>query len=62
LLVVTEWQPYRRPDFERMKAAMARPLILDGRNLYDPDRMRALGFEYRGVGRGSAAPAEVVRT
>jgi UDPglucose 6-dehydrogenase len=62
LLVVTEWQPYRRPDFERMKAAMARPHILDGRNLYDPDRMRALGFEYRGVGRGSAAPAEVVRT
>jgi UDPglucose 6-dehydrogenase len=54
LLIITEWQPYRRPDFERMKAAMRQPLILDGRNLYEPDRMRDLGFEYRGVGRGSA--------
>jgi UDPglucose 6-dehydrogenase len=59
LLVVTEWQPYRRPDFERMKASMTRPLILDGRNLYEPARMREMGFEYRGVGRGSAAPAFV---
>ncbi len=59
LLVVTEWQPYRRPDFERMKASMRRPLILDGRNLYEPGRMREMGFEYRGVGRGSNA-AEVV--
>ena len=61
LLVVTEWQPYRRPDFERMKAAMTRPLILDGRNLYEPARMREMGFEYRGVGRGSAAPEFVAQ-
>ncbi|MEN8373819.1 MAG: UDP-glucose/GDP-mannose dehydrogenase family protein [Gemmatimonadota bacterium] len=54
LAVVTEWQPYRRPDFERMRTAMRRPLVLDGRNLYEPDRIRAHGFEYRGVGRGSA--------
>ncbi|HSM34900.1 MAG TPA: UDP-glucose/GDP-mannose dehydrogenase family protein [Longimicrobiales bacterium] len=61
LLVITEWQPYRRPDFERMKTSMRRPLILDGRNLYEPSRMREMGFEYRGVGRGAAAPEFVAQ-
>ena len=51
LLIHTEWYPYRRPDFSRMKAAMATPLILDGRNLYAPAVMASLGFEYRSVGR-----------
>jgi UDPglucose 6-dehydrogenase len=54
LVVVTEWLVYRNPDFERLKAALRRPLVIDGRNLYDPDRMRELGFEYRGIGRGRA--------
>ena len=51
LVIHTEWNPYRRPDFDRMKATMAQPLVFDGRNLYDPQRMAELGFEYYSVGR-----------
>ena len=54
LVIHTEWNPYRRPDFDRMKAAMAQPLVFDGRNLYDPLRMAELGFEYHSVGRAPA--------
>ena len=52
LLVMTEWLVYRNPDFERVRKLVRRPLLIDGRNLYDPDRMAALGFEYQGIGRG----------
>ena len=52
LLVMTEWLLYRNPDFERVRKLVRRPLLIDGRNLYDPDRMAALGFEYHGIGRG----------
>ena len=52
LLVVTEWKEFRNPDFDAIKAALKRPLILDGRNLYDPALMRMMGIEYAGVGRG----------
>ena len=52
LLVMTEWLVYRNPDFERVRKLVRRPLLIDGRNLYDPDRMGALGFEYHGIGRG----------
>jgi UDPglucose 6-dehydrogenase len=52
LTVMTEWLLYRNPDFERVRKLVRRPLLLDGRNLYDPDRMAALGFEYHGIGRG----------
>jgi hypothetical protein len=51
LVIHTEWYPYRRPDFARMRAAMARPLILDGRNLWDPADMEEQGFEYVSIGR-----------
>ena len=51
LVIHTEWNPYRRPDFERMKGALAKPIVFDGRNLYDPERMAGLGFEYYSVGR-----------
>lgn len=51
LLIHTEWQPYRQPDFARVKAALKNPLVIDGRNLYRPDKMRELGFEYYSVGR-----------
>ncbi len=51
LIVVTEWLVYRNPDFERMKQSLRRPLVIDGRNLYEPARMAALGFEYHGIGR-----------
>lgn len=51
LLIHTEWHPYRSPDFDRMAEAMARPLILDGRNLYDPGDMAEHGFQYVSIGR-----------
>ncbi|HEU5051370.1 MAG TPA: nucleotide sugar dehydrogenase, partial [Gemmatimonadales bacterium] len=52
LVLVTEWRMYRNPDFERLRDLLRRPLILDGRNLYDPERLEAAGFEYYGIGRG----------
>jgi UDPglucose 6-dehydrogenase len=51
LFIVTEWNEFRHPDFERMKALMKTPVIFDGRNIYDPKRMRELGFTYQGIGR-----------
>jgi UDPglucose 6-dehydrogenase len=51
LVVMTEWLVYRTPDFERVRNLVRRPLLIDGRNLYDPERMASLGFEYHGIGR-----------
>ena len=51
LIIVPEWKAYRSPDFERMRASMRQPLILDGRNLYDPKFVRASGIEYFAIGR-----------
>ncbi len=59
LLIHTEWHPYRRPDFTRMRGLMRHPVIFDGRNLYSTDRMMELGFEYRSVGRPWVTPTEV---
>ena len=52
LVIVTDWNAYRFPDFARIRAALASPVVVDGRNLYDPEKMRALGFTYRSIGRG----------
>jgi UDPglucose 6-dehydrogenase len=51
LIVVTEWNEFRRPDFDRMRSLMRTPLIFDGRNIYDPARLREKGFVYYGIGR-----------
>jgi UDPglucose 6-dehydrogenase len=51
LLIVTEWNEFRRPDFPRMKRLMRRPMIFDGRNLYEPEVMREHGFTYLPIGR-----------
>jgi UDPglucose 6-dehydrogenase len=51
LLIVTEWPEFRALDWKRVHDSMARPLLLDGRNLLDPADMKALGFEYHSVGR-----------
>ena len=51
LLIFTEWNDYRRPDFERMKGLMKQPLIFDGRNLYQPENMKKVGFKYFSIGR-----------
>ena len=51
LTVITDWNEYRNPDFERIKTALKNPLIVDGRNLYKPDRMVTTGFKYIPLGR-----------
>ena len=51
LLIVTEWNEFRRPDFARMKQLLKKPIIFDGRNVYDPDVMREHGFTYFPIGR-----------
>lgn len=56
LVIHTEWHPYRSPDFPRMVASMARPLVLDGRNLYKPEYMAEHGFEYVSIGRRPVQP------
>ncbi|MBN1771575.1 MAG: UDP-glucose/GDP-mannose dehydrogenase family protein [Deltaproteobacteria bacterium] len=56
LVICTEWQGYRTPDFDRLKATMKRPLIFDGRNLYAKFSLGESGFEYYGIGTGTALP------
>jgi UDPglucose 6-dehydrogenase len=51
LCVVTEWNEFRHPDFDRMKRLMKQPVIFDGRNVFDPAAMRSRGFTYYGIGR-----------
>ncbi|MBU2964360.1 UDP-glucose/GDP-mannose dehydrogenase family protein [Amphritea sp. 2_MG-2023] len=52
LVICTEWQSFRAPDFDMIKQQLAEPVIFDGRNLYDPQRMADRGFSYYGIGRG----------
>jgi UDPglucose 6-dehydrogenase len=58
LAIVTEWQEFRNPDFEVLRRLMNRPVIVDGRNLYDPAQMAELGFTYASVGRQTARPGK----
>ena len=51
LILVTEWKPFRHPDFDRIRKLLKQPVIFDGRNQYDPAHLRAEGFEYVGIGR-----------
>src|SRR2546423_974374 len=52
LAIVTEWQEFRSPDFERLKQVLKAPVIFDGRNLYDPAMVSRFGFTYHAIGRG----------
>jgi len=56
LLLVTEWNEFKQLDFEKIRRRMRQPIVLDGRNVYDPDTMTQRGFTYRGVGRGVPRP------
>jgi UDPglucose 6-dehydrogenase len=51
---VTEWREFRSPDFDALRECMATPIVFDGRNLYDPELLAQMGFEYQGIGRGVA--------
>lgn len=58
LVIATEWNEFRNPNFDRLRSSMVRPLIFDGRNLYSLDEMAAEGFEYHSVGRASVFPPD----
>lgn len=59
LIVCTEWRAFRSPDFEVLKDALNQPVIFDGRNIYDPQRMQSRGFAYYGIGRGLSCATNV---
>lgn len=54
LVICTEWQNFRAPDFDMIKSCLKQPVIFDGRNLYDPERLNSRGFTYYGIGRGAS--------
>ena len=58
LLICTEWGEFRRPEFDTMKEKLARPLVFDGRNVYEPKRMAELGFTYYSIGRPHLPPVK----
>ena len=51
LALVTEWDTFKAPDFNEIKSLLKTPVIFDGRNIYDPDMLKSLGFQYFGIGR-----------
>ncbi len=55
VVLVTEWNEFKQVDLARVAATMGNPVLIDGRNVYEPERMKELGFNYRGVGRGNSA-------
>jgi UDPglucose 6-dehydrogenase len=55
LVIVTEWNEFKYADWARVGASMKQKIVIDGRNIYEPDKLRELGFTYRGVGRGYGA-------
>jgi UDPglucose 6-dehydrogenase len=59
LVVVTEWNEFRFPDFDRVRSLLKNPVVFDGRNVYDPRRMAAMGFTYYSIGRPSATRTPV---
>ncbi len=52
LVIATEWNEFKHLDLQRIRQGLRRPILIDGRNIYEPEKMDALGFIYRGVGRG----------
>ena len=54
LVICTEWQQFRVPDLEEMASRMRKKIIIDGRNLYSPEKLTSVGWEYMAIGRASA--------
>jgi UDPglucose 6-dehydrogenase len=54
LLIVTEWPEFKSPDFDAIRSLLKTPLVIDGRNLFEPELMRSLGLEYQAIGRGES--------
>jgi len=57
LAIVTEWNEFKFLNLERLRSVMRRPLVFDGRNIWEPERMRRLGFEYHTIGRRPVLPS-----
>jgi UDPglucose 6-dehydrogenase len=57
VILLTEWNEFKLLNLERLRAVMRRPVIFDGRNLWEPERMRRLGFEYYSIGRRAVVPS-----
>jgi UDPglucose 6-dehydrogenase len=55
LVIVTDWNEYRHPDFERIRQSLKSPVVVDGRNLYESRKMKGMGFTYASIGRGGNA-------
>ncbi len=51
LVIFTEWNEFRRLDLARVKSLLKKPVMVDCRNVYEPDELRAMGFSYHGIGR-----------
>ncbi|MEZ4772086.1 MAG: UDP-glucose/GDP-mannose dehydrogenase family protein [Bacteroidia bacterium] len=62
LLLVTEWNEFRAPDFDKIKAGLKKPIIFDGRNVYEVESMESLGFTYHSIGRKSVVASETITT
>jgi UDPglucose 6-dehydrogenase len=62
LLIVTEWREFRSPDFQLIRSALKQPLIFDGRNMFEPAAMQAVGVEYHAIGRGESIRGDARRT
>jgi UDPglucose 6-dehydrogenase len=62
LLILTEWEEFAALDLDRLRKELKYPIVVDGRNLYDPETMAARGFTYYSVGRAAATPAAVVNS
>ena len=60
VVVCTEWNEFKQLDLARLRDAMRSPIVVDGRNIYDPAEMARLGFRYRGLGRGYGADGKPV--
>jgi UDPglucose 6-dehydrogenase len=58
LAINTDWDEFQNPDFDEVKSRLASPAIFDGRNLYDPEQMRSLGFTYHSIGRPAVVQNE----
>mgnify|MGYP003478156192 FL=1 len=54
LLIVTDWKEFKSPDFDLLRSTLKQPIVLDGRNLYEPELMAAMGIDYEGIGRKAA--------
>jgi UDPglucose 6-dehydrogenase len=59
LLILTEWEEFAALDLKRMRSELKYPIVIDGRNLYDPEVMAASGFTYYSVGRAASSPEGV---